>query len=318
MIGPDNFPEDVNPLTGLVISDPEKLDRRPLAIKISNNARVRPQAGLNDADIVYEHITEGGITRFTAIFYGGDAAKIGSIRSGRLIDLEIPIMYDAAFAYSGSSIELHWMFARSIFFDRVISTGFAHGGFERISDPNNPDQRFEDTLFTNTLILHRILEERQQDNAPNFANGLAFHPEPPEGGIEVRAVEISYPATDVYWSYAPGRGGYQRWSDGIPHLDANGGAQLLFQNIVVIKAPHLYTEIIEDSGGSHSIQIQIWGEGQALLYRDGLKYEGVWRREDNRYMLTFFTEEGELLPLAPGKTFFEVVPEDFERIYDTP
>ncbi|HCB48965.1 MAG TPA: hypothetical protein DEP47_05455, partial [Chloroflexi bacterium] len=109
LIGRDNFPEDVNPLTGEKVPDPSVLQRRPLAVKIANTARVRPQAGLNQADLVFEHYSEGGITRFTAIFYSKDARRVGSIRSGRLIDLEIPLMYDAAFAYSGSSYPIRQM-----------------------------------------------------------------------------------------------------------------------------------------------------------------------------------------------------------------
>jgi hypothetical protein len=318
MIGPDAYPDDVNPLTGREVSDPDILARRPLAIKISNNARVRPQSGLNRADLVFEHLTEGGITRFTAIYYGADADKVGSIRSGRLIDLELPIMYDAAFGYSGSSSQLRWMFARGIFFDRIVSPDFAHGGFDRISNPNNPGERVEDTLYTSTGILHWILDQRGQDTQPEFTNGMAFHPDPPEGGVEASNVEIRYPATNVFWYHSPGLGGYQRWSDGIPHVDANNGSQLLFQNVVIVKAPHLDTEIIEDSGGSPSIQIQIWGEGPATIYRDGLRYDGIWRRLDNRHMLTFHTIEGDLLPLSPGKTFFEVVPDDFDEVYDSP
>ena len=132
------------------------------------------------------------------------------------------------------------------------------------------------------------------------------------------SLEIGYPATTAYWYYSSGLGGYQRWSDGIPHADANSGRQLFFQNIVVLEAAHLNTEIIEDSGGSPSIQIQIWGEGPVRIYRDGMRYDGIWRRLDSRHMLTFHTEDGALLPLAPGKTFFQVVPLDYERIYETP
>jgi hypothetical protein len=318
MIGPDTFPDDVNPLTGQVVNDTAILARRPLAIKLSNNARVRPQSGLNRADLVFEHLTEGGITRFTVIYYGADADKVGSIRSGRLIDLELPIMYDAAFGYSGSSTQLRLMFLRSLFFDRIVSPDFAHGGFDRISNPNNPNERVEDTLYTSTSTLRWILDQREQNTQPNFTNGMAFHPDPPDGGDEVSNVEIRYPATNVFWAHAPGLGGYQRWSDGVPHLDANSGAQLFFQNIVIVKAPHLDTEIIEDSGGSPSIQIQIWGEGPVTIYRDGLKYDGIWRRLDNRHMLTFYTMDGDLLPLSPGKTFFEVVPDDFDEVYDSP
>ncbi|MEM7014129.1 MAG: DUF3048 domain-containing protein, partial [Verrucomicrobiota bacterium] len=86
-------------------TDPARLQRRPLAVKISNSppSFVRPQSGLNDADIVFEHITEGNLTRFTLIVYGDDPEKVGPIRSARLVDVELPAMYDAALVYSGAS-----------------------------------------------------------------------------------------------------------------------------------------------------------------------------------------------------------------------
>ena len=84
-----------------------------------------------------------------------------------------------------------------------------------------------------------------------------------------------------------------------------------FKNIIIIKAPHIDTEIIEDSGGSPSIQIQIWGEGPAVIFRDGLQYDGKWKREDPLDMLTFYDLQGNLLPLAPGNSFFELVPLSF-------
>ncbi|HLU11669.1 MAG TPA: DUF3048 domain-containing protein, partial [Oceanobacillus sp.] len=69
LIGPE-FAPNVNPLTGLTVDDPAILERRPMVVKISNAPPlVRPQAGLNAADIVFEHYAEGGLTRFSAIFY---------------------------------------------------------------------------------------------------------------------------------------------------------------------------------------------------------------------------------------------------------
>ncbi|MCD6553712.1 MAG: DUF3048 domain-containing protein, partial [Anaerolineae bacterium] len=115
---------DVCPLTGLKV-DQAKLERRPLAVKISNApAIVRPQAGLSFADVVFEHYAEGNLTRFTAIFLSRDCAKIGSIRSARLIDLEIPAMFKSMFAYSGASIGVKEEIRKSDFFDRVITPDF--------------------------------------------------------------------------------------------------------------------------------------------------------------------------------------------------
>jgi len=103
-LGPDNLPDNVNPLTGEVVNDPAGLDHRPLAVKIVNQPPcARPQAGLNQAALVFEHYVEAWGTRFTAIFYGSEVERVGAIRSARLIDLELPAIFDALLITSGSS-----------------------------------------------------------------------------------------------------------------------------------------------------------------------------------------------------------------------
>ncbi|MDX1688254.1 MAG: DUF3048 domain-containing protein [Candidatus Promineifilaceae bacterium] len=309
LIGPDNFPENVNPLTGEVVADPAVLDRRPVAVKISNYPPiVRPQSGLNNADLIYEHYAEGGVTRFTAVFYGKDADPIGSIRSGRLIDLEIPKMYDAAFAYAGSSGPIRLMMRNVVFFDRIITPDFGHGGFYRIEDPN---KAFEHTLFTDTPTLRAILEQRGQNTPPSFSTNMAFSEEPPQDGTPAAEIEVRYNSTNVFWNYDPASGRYFRWTDGEAHNDANTGQQLNTRNVVVVAAHHVDTTIVEDRAGNRSIEIQIWGEGPVSIFRDGQRFDGRWRRENEQDMLTFYDEQGNVLPLAPGNSFFQMVPLGF-------
>jgi hypothetical protein len=306
---------DVNPLTGLVVQDPLTLQRRPLAVKISNSARVRPQAGLNSADLVFEHLTEGGITRLTAIYYTNDSKQVGSIRSGRLIDLEIPLMFDAAFAYSGSSYQIKMMISASNFFDRVVSPDFGHSGFYRNYSTSSPPRFLEDTMFTNTLVLRETLRERGMEIQPDLRSPMLFQATIPEGGKAIRNLMIKYFGTIAYWSYDPGLDTFLRWSDGVRHLDASTGQQLDFTNIIVVQATHINTEIIEDSLGSPSIQIQLWGEGPVSIFRNGQQFDGVWRRERPDHMLTFYDAQGSPIPLAPGKSFFQIVPASDPRLF---
>lgn len=317
LIGPDNFPPGVNPLTGLAVSDPALLERRPLAIKISNYPPVvRPQSGLNSADLVFEHYAEGGVTRFTAVFYGNDADPVGSIRSGRLIDLEIPKMYDAAFAYSGASGPVRLMLRDSPFFDRIISPDFGHGGFYRISAP---EKAVEHTLFTDTGTLRAILQERGVNTPPNFQTNMSFHEQPPAGGSPASSIEVRYIGTNAFWRYDPVTGGYWRSTEGNAHVDANTGNQLNFKNVIVVAAHHEDTTILEDmvGGGHYSIQIQVWGEGPVSIFRDGQRFDGRWRREGENDMLTFYDMEGNILPLAPGNSFIQLVPLGFTGLVVT-
>lgn len=316
LIGPDNFPANVNPLTGETVRNLAVLARRPLAIKISNApALVRPQAGLNNADLIFEHLVEAGFTRFTAVFYSQDADPVGSVRSGRLIDLEIPRMYDAAFAYSGSVGPVRLMFQESSFFERLITIDFGHGGFYRV---DNPDLPRDHTLFTDTFRLRYLLDERGENTPPQFQNGMTFRVEPINPGEPAGALAIRYPATNVNWFYDRSDGRYLRWTDGQPHLDANSGEQLRFKNIIVLSAHHQETGIIEDTGGNYSIQIQIWGEGPVSIFRDGQRFDGRWQRLDPDHMLTFYDENGRSLPLAPGPSFFQIVPSGFDGLQVTP
>jgi hypothetical protein len=310
------YPPGINPLTGERVLDPAVLERRPIAVKVSNYPpQVRPQFGLNNADLIFEHYAEAGVTRFTALFYSRDADRVGSIRSGRLIDLEIPVMYDAAFAYSGAVGPIRLLIRDSPFFSRVISPDFAHGGFFRSEEEG---KAFEHTLYTGTPTLRHILENRGENKAPLLHNFMSFQAEPPPGGPAVSQLEVRYLGSNAFWQYNTAGGRYTRWTDGRPHLDAATGQQLSFRNVVVIGAHHQETDIVEDRGGNLSIQIQIWGEGPVSIFRNGRRYEGRWRRLESNQMLTFYDLDGNSLPLAPGNTFFQLVPLGFTGLITSP
>ncbi len=311
-----DFPPNVNPLTGLRVSDPSALERRPLAIKISNApAVVRPQAGLSFADLVFEHYAEGGVTRFTAVFLSQDAPKVGSIRSGRLIDLEIPAFTRAMFAYSGSSGGVRQKIIDSDFFQegRVISPDFGVGEpvFFRVPEPG---KAFEHTLFTSTDALWALTTERGLNTRQDL-HGLAFGETPPQDGQPARYVEIAYlPGNaSAEWSFDPDLGLYRRSILGEPHTDALTGQQLTAANVIIVYANHVETDILEDlvGGGHNSIEIQIWGEGSVQIVRDGQAFSGRWVRWAREDMLSFFDETGNPLPLKPGNSWFQVVPLDF-------
>jgi hypothetical protein len=318
-LGPENFGSDINPLTGEEMKDPTVLERRPIAIKVSNfPVIVRPQSGLNNADLVFEHYAEGGATRFTAVFYGEDAHTVGSIRSARIIDFEIPVMYDAALGYSGSAGANKDRFSGVDWFERIVSPDFGHGGFYR-SYPEDADVDFWHTMFTDTYRIRGILQERGLDVRPQLNNGMVFSQEPPAGGTAAEQIEIRYSGSYVTWWYDSGVGRYFRWNDGERHNDANRGEQINFRNIAVVSANHVVTDIPETEvrQGANSIEIQIWGEGPATIFRDGQRFDGYWQRNDPKDMLTFTDLDGNPLPLAPGNTWFQLVPLGFDKLYVT-
>lgn len=306
-----DFGTDRNPLTGELVQNPDNLQRRPIAIKLSNApARyTRPQSGLNDADLVFEHTTEGNITRFTAIFYDTTPEKIGPVRSARLIDIELPAMYDAALAYSGSSNGVAEKLRSSDFRPRILYAW--DKGYYRSEEENKP---IEHTLYGNPYLLWEALTEKGQNVPPTFATTNVFSEEVPEGGSPASGIALDYNWEVVNWHYDGATGRYKRWADGEIHADGNTDEQVNFANVIVISPNHAFDpticEQINEDGtcAAQSVQIQLWGSGSGAVFRDGQRFDVIWHRENRPDSLTFTGSDGQPFPLKIGNSWVQVVP----------
>ncbi len=306
----EDFGTNRNPLTGEVVDDPSVLQRRPFAVKLSNSpaSYTRPQSGLNQADIVYEHTTEGYITRFTAIFYGQTPDRVGPIRSARLIDVELPAMYDAALFYSGSSVGVGNKLWGSDFSSRVFQET-AEDGFYRTGE----DKPFEHTLYGRPADFWAAMERRQLNNPPNFGTSMSFSDTPPDGGTPSNGVNIDHQWTIIDWQYDAESGRYLRWSDSQIHADGNTGEQVTAANVILIFPIHaLDGSICEEARDGvcvhQSVEVQIWGSGSAIVLRDGLRYDVTWHREGRNHLLTFKDAAGNPFPLQIGNSWVQVIP----------
>nr|PZN58988.1 MAG: hypothetical protein DIU68_00425 [Chloroflexota bacterium] len=306
-IGPYTYPELVNPLTGLATDDPATLERRPIVAKISNAPPlVRPQAGIGQADLVFEHYAEGGLTRFSAVFYSQMPERVGSIRSARLIDNEVVPMYDALLAYSGASTGVNQVIDTSDFAKRTYM-GIMYGAPYYFRDEEIPVPH---NMFVNLAALSRLATQEGLNVRPSL-DGMAFLAEPPANADgDVTVIDIRYIATRVRWEYDAEAGVYRRFSDGQPHFDANTGQQVTASNVAIIYAEHEFSDIVESEwqgNVSYGLSIKLWFDGEAVLFRDGKRYDGVWVRPTREDMIQLRTYDGELLYFKPGNTFFQVM-----------
>ncbi len=305
-IGPDDFPPGVNPLTGLPVTDLAVLARNPVIAKISNAPPlVRPQAGIGAADLVFEHYAEGGLTRFSAIFYGQSPEQVGSIRSARLIDYELMPMYQGLLMFSGASIGVEERLNGSEFASRLYK-GVLFGRpyywrDEVIPVPHN--------MFGSALAVQQLAETSGVSFPPEL-HGMVFSPDLPAGGTEGRFIDLRYRATRVRWEYDTSTGLYHRFADGLGHYDASTEAQITAANVVALFADHTLTDIVESEfqgSVSYSIEIKLWFEGDAILFRDGQQIPARWVRPTREDMISLRTLDGEFLPLKPGNTWFQVM-----------
>jgi hypothetical protein len=307
---PEDFGTDRNPLTGEIVAEPENLLRRPLAIKVSNSPPkyARPQNGLSQADLVFEHVTEADITRFTAIFYGQTPTDIGPVRSARLIDKELPAMYDAALAMSGAHPLVSQRLHGSDIGDRILRSH--ETGFYRTGE----DKPWEHTLHADPAGLWQAIAAHEEDRPPAFTTWMTFSTLLPPGGEPASRITVAYDTyTLVEWVYNPADGRYYRWADGEATIDANNGQQITAANVILLTAVHEQDRSIclthsNDVCSDWPIEIQIWGQGDAIILRDGKQHPVTWLRENRSDMFTFVDAEGNVVPLQIGNSWFQILP----------
>lgn len=283
----------INPLTGLP-TDKATLARRPVLVRVGNDPAARSvQAGLSQADVVYEEIMDGwGVTRYTAIFWSQDAPNVRPVRSARLVSIDLAQQYQGALAHSGASdaIRLRISQAPIIDLDEFYnSPPYTYG-------PGDWRTR----LYTTLPRLRAYLQGKGLDQ-PIGLETWTFSDQPP-GGAPASSITIAYPNGTVVWQWDAGIGRYRRFVGGAPDIDANTGQQITAANVIMLYTVHGKTDIVEDSLGSTAIDIQLRGSGVVRIARDGVVIDGSWQRT-NEFQPTRFSA-----PLKPGNSWVELIP----------
>jgi len=309
--GPTDFPENVNPLTGLKVENPNLLNRRPILIKVENlPRRDRPQYGLSLADIVYEYYTEQGTTRFSALYYGQDAEQVMPIRSARFIDMNFIRMYKAVFVFGS---------AYYLLYDRLFGSDFSDRLIIEYRDACPAVCRFEpggkNYLYANTALLQEYLAVHNIDNSRQNLDGMYFNLDTPQGGEKADQVYVRY-SSAIYnrWDYDPTSGKYLRFSDTENDLtgdnpqyaqltDALTKQPIAADNLVVLFARH---NKVDPRADVEVLDVSMLGSGPAYLARDGKLFKVQWSRMAEDQVLTLVDENGDPFPFKPGQTWVEV------------
>ena len=298
-------------LTGQKIDDPAILQRRPLAIKVANQKSVIPQTGLSQADIVVESRVEFNQTRYTAIYQSKNPTRVGSIRSARLIDLELPDIFDAILCFSGAVEPVR----QKIYHTEDLKGQALEAALNPTAFYRDPNIKVPDNLFADTNTLWAYSSSHGWNTPPNPPGGWVFSEAAPEAAPAASAIDIPYPTFPVRWAYDAAGGQWLRWLNNQPHIDKGNGNQLTADNIVLIYAQHAKTLILEhgtERMGANcsncSIEIQLWGQGPLKIFRDGKVIEGAWVRAGRGQPLQMLAADGSPIPLKPGNSWWQVVP----------
>ncbi len=297
IVDPAPPPPPSCPLTGEPAPHGELPHRPALAIKVENYPDARPQAGLGDADIVYEEPVEGGITRFIVIYQCRGSRRVGPVRSGRTTDPNVLVQFGhPPFGYAGGVQLVERMVQHAGLPDVDYIT--AAQAYER-----DPSRAAPHNLYTTTAALYRAAKSHDGPPDPIFTYAADI------AGKTRRASVVHLPYSwysDVYWRWSRRRAAWLRSHGDEPHM-LEGGEQVSAVNVVVQVVKVANSRIL-DHAGNPSPDVTLTGTGRAYVFRDGRMILGRWERPTLHDLTRFYGKDGSEIALAPGSTWVELLP----------
>lgn len=286
------------PLTGLTA--PQDVQERPVMVMVENSPQARPQTGLDQADLVYEILAEGDITRFAAVYQSRAPKTIGPVRSIRPYYVEIGDGLDAYIVHAGWSQEAMDMLAgrKLSHLDEVYGDGKYYWRDAKRKMPHN--------LYTSIELIRQGAKDkrfRTDWNGPllqftsDSPDGLSASP---SGQTASKAVIPYSRGYTVSYRYEAESGTYLRSMNDKPHTDALSGHTLSASNIIIAYATHR----VLDSEGRR--RVDVFGPGQGVLLQRGTKKDITWERKEG---LIRVYEGGKELGWLPGQTWVQIVPD---------
>ncbi|MBA1337187.1 MAG: putative lipoprotein YerB [Firmicutes bacterium] len=289
----------VCPLGGEII-ERSALYQRPVAVMMDNHSNARPQAGLDQAEVVYEILAEGNITRYMAIFMHGENQVVGPVRSARRYFIDKSMEYDSIYVHAGGSPEAWDDVARLKIpsFDAMSMGAPLFWREKHKKEPHN--------MYSALDEIQKAADKKgynKQTEVPVHAFNSA---DTDLEGDRAEKVSILYPPKyTVSYEYRTGDKLYYRSVMGKPHFDEVAeDYQINAKNIIIQKAAH---KVVDNEGRR---KIDLVGKGEGIYITNGSYVEITWEKKDRRAPTRFYSQNGEQIKLNPGKTWIQVVPFD--------
>jgi len=308
---------NINILSGLNISDTVG-NSRPIAVMIENSPDSRPQSGLIYADMVFEVVDEGGVTRYVAVFSSNDADIIGPVRSARIYYAEIARSFDPIYAFWGTYTEAYKVI-EDIGLDVLTPLGDQSGNSTIVANTSSGWRDYsrsnitEHTAFMSTLKL----KEDAADYGYSLEGGqspLKFKIDAVDserGDISDIAINFSYDTYRVVFEYNRENNNYLKFTGGTPHTDYETGKQIAVKNVIVIitsiKGPI-------DQWGHMAVRTTGTSDiGKAFFFMDGNVVKGTWERTSVFDPFKYKDDDGNIILFNRGPTWVALI-EDTNKL----
>ena len=296
-------PEFVGKLTGLETTE-ELSNIRPVAIMINNIKVATPQQGISQADVIYEVLAEGGITRLLCLFTDyATLPETGSIRSSRDYYIDLSDAHDAIYVHCGGSPAAYeTLSARKT--ENMDGISF-NTPFYR-NEWRKKNMGMEHSMMTTGDLLVKGIQQKGYRTTSDADQPLEFaEKDAAIGGEDASRMTLkySYYATSVF-KYDDEKKVYMKEQYGAPHIDSNNNEQLSFKNVLVLFCSH--SGVLDSSG---RIAVYFTGEGEGYYMSDGEYKKIKWTKQSRTSPYTLYEEDGSTeLVLNPGKSYIGIAP----------
>lgn len=298
---------------------------RPLGIMIENHQEARPQSGISFADVVYEAVAEGGITRTLSVFYCQDAGIVGPVRSARTYFLDYISEYGEYPLYAhvggantpgpanalGQIIDYGWNQYNDM---NQFSIGYPT--FRRDESRLGHEVATEHTMYSVTSKLREVGKKRGLTNVDKNGNNwdetfvpYSFKEDSPASNPTASVIEIDFwnnPDYSVTWKYDKKTNAYVRENGGVEHIDRNPKKQIAAKNVVV-----LFMRESRANDGYENNSHMLYGTkgtGKATFFMDGKEIQGTWKKADRESRTLLYDSSGKEIKFNRGMIWFEIQP----------
>lgn len=291
----------VMPLTGLPVTNPATAARPAVSVKVGNSSEAWPQSGLQHADVVYEEVIEGGITRYLAVFQSQDADPVGPVRSVRQTDAQILAPIGGLLGYSGGIASfVSDVRAAGIVDASAVDDGAAYYRSPQRQAPHN--------LYTSTEVLRQRTPSGAGAPQQLFSYVASGQSSQPAGARPAGSVVVAMTAaTSATWRWSASGGKWLRSTNGVAQTDSTG-APLAFTNVIVMEVPYHDTGFV-DPAGAPVPDADLVGTGQAWVLTAGSLARATWSKPAPSSVVSYTASNGEPLRLARGSTWVMLAPQ---------
>lgn len=281
----------------------ENLERRPVVVMFDNHIAARPQSGLRSAEVVYEILAEGSITRYMGVFYGENSDFVGPIRSARSYFIDKALEYDPMYAHVGGS---PGAFNDLVRLNVADLDGLAGNGMYRSSKTN---KKAPHNTYSSIDALRQSGLNRNYRATGDFEFFDFYDEDSSIGGETCEYVKLTYkkPSNSdkvgyfTEYKYDQETKAYYRFVNGKNHIDYNNDEKLMAKNIIIQFTSH---RVIDNEG---RLDVKTVGSGSGYFISNGEKKKVTWEKSDRRDKTSFYDADGNEIILNSGVTWFQVI-----------